>query len=66
MAETNKEAQPTQPTRSDNESIYDKPTAQKKTEQGDVEKNPSPGEAYGHTLTEKKEGEETTDGVDKV
>jgi hypothetical protein len=66
MAETNKEVQPTQPDRSDNKSVYDQPAAQKKTEQGEVEKNPEPGAAYGHTLSEKEAGEETTNGVDKV
>jgi hypothetical protein len=66
MAEENKQAQPTQPDRSENKSVYDKPTAQKKTEQGEVEKNPAPGSAYGHTLPEKEEGEETTNGIDKV
>lgn len=54
MAETNKEVQPTQPDRSDNKSVYDQPTAQKKTETGEVEKNPEPGAAYGNTLPEKK------------
>ena len=66
MAEKNKEAQPTQPDRSDNKSVYKQPIAQKKTEEGDVEKNPAPGSAYGHTLSEKEEGDTTTDGVDKV
>jgi hypothetical protein len=66
MAESNKEVQPTQPDRSENQSVYDKPTSQKKTEQGEVEKNQAPGTAYGHTLPDKEEGEETTDGVNKV
>ncbi len=66
MAEINKEAQPTQPDRSENKSVYDKPAPQQKTEQGEVEKNPAPGSAYGHTLPEKEKGEETTDGVDEV
>jgi hypothetical protein len=66
MAETTKEAQPTQPDRSDNKSVYEEPVAQKKTEQGEVEKNPAPGSAYGHMLPEKEEGEETTDGMNEV
>jgi hypothetical protein len=66
MEDTNKEAQPTQPERSDNKSIYEKPAAQKKTEEGEVEKNPEPGSAYGNTLAEKEKGQQTTDGVNKV
>ncbi len=66
MAETNKQAQPTQPDRAENKSIYDKPLYQKKTEEGETDKNPEPGAAYNHTLDEYEKGDQVTDGMNKV